>query len=213
MKLSTAKAEIKHWGLLRFVYDVVMCRLKPWLTLCAVDLRSLLRNPDTPELAPNREVRVATASELIAASADPVNDLDPDWVKQAHSRGEICVAVFEGDKILSYVWRAFAPSPHEKGLWVHFDPRYVYSFKAFTPPAYRQQRLQHVVIYELDAWLLDRGYRHFISFIETHNYPSLTSGKKRNNRRVGYAGYLILFGRIIPFRTPGAKKHGFAFVT
>lgn len=211
MKLSTAKAQIKQWGFLHFAYDVAMCRLKRWLTLCAIDVRQLQRDPDIPELAPGREARVATIDELIAAAKDPVNDLDPDWVRRAHDRGEVCVAVFEGEKIISYNWRAFAPAPHEKGLWVHFDPSCFYGFKAFTPPAYRQQRLHHVTSHTLDNWLLDRGYTLNISFIETHNYPSLISARKRGTRHVGYAGYLTLFGRVIPFRSPGAKRYGFAF--
>lgn len=211
MKWSTAKAEIKCWGLGRFAYDCILSRLKTWLTLCSVNVRPLYRDPDVPELAANQEVRVAALDELIAASADPVNDLDPAWIRAAHDRGERCVAVFEGGKIVSSVWRAFAPSPHEKGLWLHFGPQCFYSFKAFTPPAYRRRRLQHATCCKLDPDLLDQGYRYSIGFIETHNYPSLISARKRGNRRVGWAGYFTVFGRVISFRSPGAKKYGFGF--
>ncbi|MEX1033713.1 MAG: hypothetical protein WDZ30_10160 [Cellvibrionaceae bacterium] len=211
MKLTTAKSEIQRWGLLPFAYDCAMSRLKRWVTLCAVNVRPLYKNPDLPRLAPEREVRMVSTDELIVASADPIYDLDPDFIKKAQGRGELCMAVFEGGKILAYLWRTFASTGHEKGLWVHFDERYVYGFKAFTHPDYRQQRLQHSLSYTFDTLLRERGYSHCIAFIETHNFPSLISDKKRGHRRVGYAGYLTLFGRVIPFRTPGARRHGFGF--
>lgn len=211
MKWSTARAEIRRWGVLHFAYDCLMSRFKPWLTLCSIQLRPITRHNDFPELPPNLEVRVASTEDLIAAAKDPVSELSAEWVKEAHGRGEICVAVFEGDRLLSYLWRAFAPTPHEKGLWVYFDENCPYGFKAFTHPDCRQQRLQYAASAHLDHWMLDRGYRHYLGFIETHNFPSLIAAKKRHNRTVGYAGYLTLFGRVIPFRSPGAKRHGFGF--
>ncbi|MCW8196327.1 hypothetical protein F6455_16150 [Proteobacteria bacterium 005FR1] len=212
MNLTTARALIRQWGFFPFLYDCAMCRLKPWLTLCQVEVRPLHRESDlAPKLSEGWHVRVATTEELVEAAADPVNDLSPEWVRKAHQRGEICVGVFDGNQIASYVWRAFGPSPHEKGLWVHFGPQHPYSFKAYTRPDYRRRRLQHSASLYLDRWLLERGFTQTIGYIETHNYPSLISSKKRGNRRVGFAGYLTLFGRTIPFRTPGAKRHGFRF--
>lgn len=211
MKLSTARAEIKRWGLLRFAYDCLMSSLKPWLTVCSIHLRPIRRHNRFPKLPPHRDVRVACTDELLAASNDPANDLGADWIRKALGRGEICVGAFEGDKLLAYTWRALGPTPHEKGLWVHFDEKYVYGFKAFTRPGYRQQHLQYAVSGHLDHWLLDHGYRDYIGFIETHNFPSLIAGEKRGHRKVGYAGYLILFGQVIPFRSPGAKRVGFGF--
>jgi hypothetical protein len=214
MDLDTAKGLIRQWGFFPFLYDCAMSRLRPWLMLSQVELRPLRSNstlPDLPELPEGWHVRVATTSELVEAAADPANDLNAEWVRAAHQRGEVCVAIFDGTRIASYVWRAFGPTPYEKGLWVHFDSGYPYSFKAYTPPEYRRRRLQHYVSLYLDNWQLERGYNQVISYIETHNYPSLTSSKKRGNRRVGFAGYITLFGRTIPFRSPGAKRHGFGF--
>jgi hypothetical protein len=212
MNLTTARALIRQWGFFPFLYDCAMSRLRPWLTLCQVEVRPLHEHTKV-ELPDSWQVRIASADELIEAAADPVNDLNPDWVRKAHQRGEICVAVFDGHQIASYVWRAFAPSPHEKGLWVHFDPNYPYSFKAYTRPDYRRRRLQHQASLYLDRWLLERGFTHCISYIETHNYPSLASSKKRGNRRIGLAGYVTVFGRTLPFRSPGARRHGFGFAT
>jgi hypothetical protein len=211
MKLATAKELIRQWGFFRFLYDCAMSRARPWLMLCQVELRSLHPDPELPELPEGFEIRVATTAELIEAATDPVNDLNADWVRKAHQRGDICMAAFDGDQIACYVWRAFSPAPFEKGLWVHFSPEYPYSYKAYTRPDYRRRRLQHYASLSMERWMLERGYTHIISYIETHNYPSLTSSKKRGNRRVGLAGYLRLFGRTLPFRSPGARRHGFAF--
>lgn len=210
MKLETAKALIRQWGLVPFLYDCALSRVRPWLMLCQVETRPLQRDPTAGELPEGFEIRIASTAELVEAAADPINDLNAAWVKQAHKRGDICVAVFDGDQIASYVWRAFSPNPYEKGLWVHFSPTHPYSYKAYTRPDYRRRRLQHHASLFLDRWLLERGYTHTISYIETHNYPSLASSKRRGNRRVGWAGYLNLFGRILAFHSPGARRYGFA---
>ncbi|MCW8196027.1 hypothetical protein F6455_14635 [Proteobacteria bacterium 005FR1] len=135
-----------------------------------------------------------------------------EWLKGAIRRGELCAAVFEGEEMLSYTWRAFGPTPHENDLLeVHFDSRYVYGFYSYTRPDCRRQGLQHAADFVSDSYLYDMGYTEGIGWIETHNYPSLISQQKRGAFCVGYAGYLYLLGRVYTFRSPGAKKHGFGF--
>jgi hypothetical protein len=211
MKWETAKKQIKTWGFFPFLYDGVMSRVRPWFMLCELQHRHHTRREEPYPLADNREVRIATREDLAAAAMDPESDIKAKWLEQALKRGEICAAVFEDGRVLSYVWRAFGPTPHEKDVWVEFDPKYSYSFKTFTRPDCRQQRLNHVVNYAMDCHLLDRGHEDCLIFVETHNYPSLIGAHKRGNRPVGYAGYLRLFGRVFCFRSPGAKRHGFRF--
>ena len=209
MKLARARLAIKRWGFAAFVYDCLMSVLQPWLRLCVVQVRPLRSDASHGKLAARRSLRRASTSELLEASADPQLDLKAEWIKRAEARGEICLAVFEEGSIIAYLWRAFGPTPHMDGLWVHFDSRLSYSFKGFTRPEHRRQRLQQALSYALDDWLLDQGYSHSIRFVESHNYPSLTN--RPDQRTVGYAGYLRLFGRVIPFRSPGARRYGFAF--
>lgn len=209
MTLAKARLAIKRWGFPAFAYDCLMSVLQPWLMLCVVQVRTLRSEAPHRQLAANRSLRRATTNELLQASADPHLDLKTEWIKRAEARGEICLAVFDDERIIAYLWRAFGPTPHGDGLWVHFDPRLSYSFKGFTRPEHRRQRLQQALSYALDDWLLGQGYSHSIRFVESHNYPSLIN--RPDQRSVGYAGYLRLLGRVIPFRSPGARRYGFAF--
>lgn len=211
MQLSSVVAKVKLWGLWRAFYAFIMHCMRHRLTFCWVVVRPLQCDPKFPSLSKGREARIPSMDELIAAAADPVNNLNPEWLHKAEERGEFCAAVFEGQNILSYSWRAFGPTPHEKGLEVRFSPEYVYGFYYYTRPDYRRQGLQHAADYVSDNKLLAMGYTKGIGFIETHNYPSMISQEKRGTFRVGYAGYLSLLGRVYTFQSPGAKQHGFGF--
>jgi hypothetical protein len=211
MALSRIMAQVRHWGLRRALYHWLMHSLRDRVTLCHVVVRPAQPESSYPPLSEGREARIANMEELTTAAADPVNDMNPQWLKGAIRRGELCAAVFEGKEMLSYTWRAFGPTPHENNLEVHFDPRYVYGFYSYTRPDYRRQGLQHAADFVSDRYLYDMGYTEGIGWIETHNYPSLISQQKRGAYRVGYAGYLYLLGKIYTFRSPGARKYGFGF--
>lgn len=205
------KTRIKNWGLWRALYAGFMVRYRHRFMMSWIVLRGVQDAPRPSMLGPNREVRAATLDELITAASDSRSNLDAQWVREAHARGEVCYAVFEGDRILSYSWRTLHPTPHEKGLEIRFNPGYVYGYYAFTHPLHRRQGLQNAVDYYSDHHLKEQGYQYGLGFIETYNYASLIAQRKRGARKVGYAGYLTLFGRVFTFRSPGAKKYGFGF--
>ena len=63
----------------------------------------------------------------------------------------------------------------------------------------------------LDALDRSHGATHALSTIHSHNYASLRADARSGARRIGLAGYIQIFGRVIPFRSPGARKVGFRF--
>ena len=211
MKMDDIVIEYKRWGLRKFLYACMLRALSPWLFFCAVERRPLVTNPQLPVLAPGRSVRDATRQELESLVDDPVYETTKSFIRDAIGCGAHCVAVFQGDKIIAYSWRAYSTAPHVEGLWVEVSPKHRYGFKAFTHPDYRRQQLHHTISLKSDADSIRRGCTHSIGFIETHNYPSLLSNAKRGNKRVGYAGYVRVHGRFFTFRTRGAKQHGFRF--
>lgn len=212
MLSQNSKRQIKKWGLWRALYAFVMVQYRHRFMLSMVIVRPVQREARASAvLDSGRELRMATLPELSKAVADSGLELDIEWAKQAFARGDICYAVFEGERILTYTWRAFQPTPHEKGLEIRFNPRYVYGYYAYTHPLYRCQGLQNAVDYFSDQALQKLGYSEGIGFIESYYYPSIIAQMKRGASKVGYAGYLCLFGKVFTFRSPGAKKHGFGF--
>jgi hypothetical protein len=140
-----------------------------------------------------------------------VYHLEPDFIHAAFEKGDLCIALFQGSRLLAYYWRGMGQTQHLDGLWVEFDAKYCYSYKAFTHPDFRRSGLQYTVSMWADPLLLERGYGHSIGFVETHNFPSVMASARRGSVRAGYAGYLRLFGRHYPFRSPGARRRGFRF--
>jgi len=204
--------EIKRWGFRRFLYAAIMWRMDSWFRIACVFARKLHEEAITVELAEGRSVRIASYDELLEAAKDPVLRLVPSSIQEALQRGEFCTAVFDGDKIIAYAWRATGTTPHVEGVAVVFEKPYRYGFDSFTHPEYRQQKLQNAIAYVTDPAFIKEGYTHAISFVETHNYPSLISSLSRSNIVVGYAAYLILFGKFFSFRSRGVKEIGFGFV-
>ncbi|MEX2123603.1 MAG: hypothetical protein WD795_06890 [Woeseia sp.] len=211
MNFRRAVEDYRSWGLLRFIHLCVMKLLRRRLTLCGIYARTLSQNPVLPDLPGNRDVRIATMEELTEAGKDPVYDLGSEFIHSAIGKGDMCIALFEDDRLLAYYWRAADKTPHVRGLWAEFGPGYCYNYKAFTHPAFRQQRLQQIVATWSDPLMLQRGFAQSIGFIETHNFASIKSTERRGSRKVGYAGYLQLLGKSFPFRSRGAKRHGFRF--
>ena len=211
MNVRRAIEDYRSWGLLRFLQLRVMKLLRRQLTLCGIYARPHSRDVVLPPLPDNRHVRVATTDELVEAGKDPVYGLEPEFIDFSMGKGDLCAGLFEDDRLLAYYWRATSVTPHLDGIWVEPGARYCYSYKAFTHPAYRQQGLQEHVARFTDAIMLQRGFTHSIGFVETHNFPSIKASLRRGSRKVGYAGYVRVFGRILPFRSRGAKRHGFRF--
>lgn len=160
---------------------------------------------------PGLVVRLAEQMDLERALSDPALGLGRESVLSAVARGDLCVATFEGDRMVAYVWRSFTTAPHRHGLWVHFEKGYRYGYRAFTLPAYRGRHLMDPMSHFLDEYCLNRGITHTISFAESHNYASIASDRRRGSTRVGWVGYLRLFGQVYPFRTAGARRRGFGF--
>jgi hypothetical protein len=199
----------QRWGPLPFFHIRLMVAVKPWFTLCRVHVRE--HRTEAPA-AVDCVVRIATRTELMSAAGDPAMSLRPESIDAALSRGDICVAAFDGNRIVAYVWRSFSTAPHIEGLWVRFDRPYRYGYKALTLPEFRGRHLQDALALSTDALCNERGFTKGVGIVESHNYPSVRSDLRRGNRLAGWAGYFSLFGKVYPFRSPGARKHTFRFV-
>jgi hypothetical protein len=92
-----------------------------------------------------------------------------------------------------------------------YDPSCRYVYHTYTRPEYRGRRLPAALNALDETEAAAQGRTHTISFVESHNYPSIAFGNRLGNRCIGYAGYVRLCGRPYPFRTPGARRHGFQF--
>ena len=195
----------RRWGLMRAIYATIMTRLRPWFMLSQIRLQRA-RLISIPE---HSRTRVASTDDLQQAYVELPEHFDPEFVRDALGRGDVCVAAFDDQKIAAFAWRSFSTAPHTDGLWVSFPSTCCYCYKLFTLPEYRGQ---HILDSEVTENLAaQRGCTHLVTFAETHNFPSITRSDRIGATVVGYAGYFLFFGRPYPFRSLGARKHGFRF--
>ncbi len=176
--------------------------------ICRVGVRPLARDAPGPVLPGGIELRILRPRELLEAAADPELRLDPDFVRAALARGDMAFGAFEGERLVGYSWRSFTAAPHFEGLWAGVARPYFCGYKAFTRPSHRGRRIHVAVALYSDSFLLERGYTAEVGLVDLSNFASLRTAKVLGRRRIGYAGYVKLFGRCIPFRTPAVKKIG-----
>lgn len=193
-------------------YGWLMRRIRRWFYFAHVTTRPLL---ETPQLLPPEgiEVRYPTQAELREASAREDMLLNLSRTEASLARGDICTASYSDGEMIGYAWSAYTMAPHIDEIWIEFQPPYRYGYKSFVHPDYRGKRVSNGMAAFSDADSIRKGFTHAISFVETHNYKSIRSNRRHPGREfIGFAGYLNLFGRIIPFRTPAVKNLGFRFV-
>jgi hypothetical protein len=155
---------------------------------------------------PGLRAGFATRQALRAFADDPANDLSPKFVERALARGDQCFAILDGDALASYSWYAVRPTGVDlPGLLLHFQPGWVYMYKAFTHPLYRGRRLySHGVTLALRHYLA-RGMFGLVAYVESTNFDSL-----RSSRRTGLRpfGSIAVVGSAV-LRTPGCGRLDF----
>ncbi len=212
-RIDNVREDIRRWGVIKALYVRVMWRLQKYLGFRLFVVHSRVLTGDVPDddIPDGSSVRMLGEDELTEFSRDPSLGLSASFVAGARARGDVCFGYLERGLLVSYEWIGTKPTPAEAGLWVRFGEGYSYSYKAFTVPAHRGRRLQQRLVHRSEHWRISQGSRYNIGYIDTRNLASIAADRRYGNRPVGYAGYLNWFGRVVPFRTPGAKARGFRF--
>jgi len=138
-------------------------------------------------------------------------ELTQEMFEAAIDRGDICIGAFDGNRLVAYVWRAFALARINGELWVAFKKPYRYSYKSFTLPEYRGQHLQDILIHNVDEICYERGYTQGLALVETHNFPALAAQKRRGDKIVGYLIQFKVGNRLLFSWAPGTRKYDICF--
>lgn len=145
--------------------------------------------------------------ELRRFAANPDNDLTEAFLRHAQERGDRCFGVVDGDTLASYSWYTSAPTP-TKDLMLHFDPRYVHAYKAYTLPRYRGQRL-HSISKTLALRALGSTYEGVISFAQSWNYRSIRSNQRMGLKPFGITHVACVGGHTVILSTAGCADYAF----
>jgi hypothetical protein len=187
-----------------------------WLARRGVEINFIQSRPLVAVPSPFEEdgivYRLVTPEVLYAQAQRPELDLNPAFLRHALGQGDYCCGAFDGDRLVSYVWRSAVGAAHVRGIEVRAAPTCRYGYKAFTLPAYRGRGIYPRIAPLADAAFLEQGKTHAAAFTAAQNLASLQSDKKIGNSVVGYAGYVRIGSLCIPFHSPGVKRRALRFV-
>ena len=121
---------------------------------------------------------------------------------------------FYQGELVAFSFNSRVSAPVTDQLEVIVPEGFRYGYKSWTHVDHRRNNLSR-----MGGWFkqnfADRPFtERSISYIETHNYPSLLHGYRHPNLRqlrMGLVGWATLFGKQIPFSSRRAKWIGFQF--
>jgi GNAT superfamily N-acetyltransferase len=210
MNLSGLHRDAAHVGVIRALLARGIARLQLWLGIhiFRVNLRVLPRH--LVELVPPEGIRLCPLrlEDLLQASADPELGLEPDFIRTALANGDLVVGAFEGDRVVGFLWRSIIAVPFYEDLWIRTGPGHHFAYKSFVRPSHRGMGI-HIALARLaDKHSVEKGCTGEVGYVNIANVASLGAAKSLGRRRIGYAGYLMLFGRSVSFRTPAVRDLG-----
>ena len=104
-------------------------------------------------------------------------------MEAALARGDVCVAAFEANQLVSYNWRAVrGPVRHTANWEVIWDPGLVYRYKALTMPDYRGLHINETLAKTINRHLAKQGYLMGLSFVECTNLSSMRTLQRKGGR-------------------------------
>jgi len=210
MNLTGLHRDAAHVGVVGALLARAIARLQQWLGIhiFRVNLRVLPRRLVEPAPPEGISVRPLRLEDLLQASADPELGLEPDFIRTALANGDLVVGAFEGDRMVGFLWRSAIAAPLCEDLWVRIGPRRHYAYKSFVRPSHRGMGI-HIALARLaDKHSVEKGCTGEIGFVNIANVASLGAAKSLGRRRIGYAGYVMLFGHSVSFRTPAVRDLG-----
>ena len=170
-RIALFRDNVARWGLLRALHMIVMRRLGPDLTVCFVFLRPIGRW-EARDFHEGCTLRIASDEDVRQACEDPSLPLDEASAFASLQRGALCLAAFDGDRMVAYIWHAFRPAPLREDVWVHFPKPYRYGHSAFTHLDHRGLELQEYLKPLSERASRERGFAYALGLVETHNYAA-----------------------------------------
>ena len=178
-----------------------------------LNIYRVLARPLGLAAAPVAGIRVALLEEaaLLAHCLDPELELSQASVREAFARGDVCAGVLQGERLLGYAWFAFGATPESGGIWVDFSPDAIYTYRHFVRPGHRGRRLLARLLSAADTRGAQNGRSTCLTLVYTHNLASIRASERSGARTAGYAACLKIFGRLLSWCSPGARRHGLRF--
>ena len=217
-KLANFRARKREWGFKRALHWEQMNLLATLgIRVHYVDVGASIRQivgEEEPEVPPGYETRMVDFDDLLAYS-ERVPDLSQEFLETAFGRGDIGSANFYAGELVGFAFWSYTRARVTDQLDVLVPEGFRYSYKTWTHPNHRRANLSSMRSYVRRRTRRAPHEERVISYTETHNYPSLLHGYRHprmRGQRMGFCGWITVFGRQIPFNSRRARWVGFEFV-
>lgn len=217
--VSGFRQRAREWGLKRAVYWQVMHMLAKWLgfrihrVYVGAD-RHDLRHVHPPAVPPGYEIRWGRKEDFVPF-VGKIPGLDQAFVESAFARGDECSVAFYGDELVNFCFNTRSRARVTDQLDVLVPKGFRYVYKSWTHPDHRRRNLSAMGAFVRNTTREAPFHERSISYVETHNYPSLLRSYRHPSERAikfGLVGWVTLFGRQIPFNSRKARRIGLEFV-
>ncbi|MEM1433075.1 MAG: hypothetical protein AAGG11_03395 [Pseudomonadota bacterium] len=168
-----------------------------------------LRNWPPPE---DYQVRILEPDELHAAAVNTELEMTPAFLEEAIAGGHWCIGAYHDGELVSYAWRSVTDAPGSDDFRIRLHQKLRYGYKSLTLPDHRGRHLQSYLSCCCDQYSLPRGYERSISYVETHNYPSLTGDWRRGNQISGLIAWMDKGPIRWSWTSPRARRLGLELV-
>ena len=217
MDFQSLFTDVSRAGWMAAVLGRVTAHLEKCLGLWIyrVNIRQLSEAAPHPARLPEGItcVRALTEADLVEGARDADLELEPAFIHAALARGDLCWGAFEGDRLVGSTWRSRSMAPFRDDLWVRIGYPLHYVYKSYTRTTHRGKGIHVAITRVADQHMLAMSLPAEVGFIDISNIQSLGAARSLGRHKVGWAGYLKIFGRVFTFRTPGvAAAHVEFFV-
>lgn len=140
-------------------------------------------------------------------------ELSAEFLTQASHNGDQCVAILEGDCVVSYQWLSDGLTWAYEDIWIGFGPRYLYGYNSFTAPSHRGRHLNRsgVVIAARDL-AVPRG-KGLAGYIVASNVASILAHSRVSAK---YSGIVLVWPHgsqgLHVLASPGCRGAGLQLV-
>ena len=210
MNLQDLRRDAAHSGWIWALLARGLWRAQIWLGMQVFRVNLRHMRADAPDRAPPEGIRlcVMRLEELLEAAADSEFDFDPAFARAALARGDVVFGAYEGERLVSLTWRTPVAAPLAEPVWTRVGPRCHHAYKSYVRPSHRGRHIHTAVSRFADRHSIEKGCPAEIGLVNVANLASVAAARSIGRPKVGYAGYITLFGRCILFRTPGVKGIG-----
>ena len=208
-RLAYLKAQYRSFGVLRTLHvEAFRTLARLGFHLYLVELGDDRNDIERPQLPDGYLTRPVDLQEL-RAWVGVINGLSDEFLDEAIARGDRCVGNFYEGRLVGHGFVARQRAPVTDQLQVVVDDWLIYRYKGWTHPEHRRKYLSHARgRMNRELFPLRQGMR-TVDYVAVHNLPSKYKHADLHPVRLGYCGYVRLFGREYPFTTRVPRRYGF----